>query len=118
MASSAAGSRKRCRGSRQLSSPESRLRDPRRIFGAQCDPLPPRLRRGGPSRYALLAHESTDALAPLLVASPGSGPPGSPNLSPRPRIRVSKVLDAVKLTKQASAILGRTSIGMLALRSG
>src|SRR5437870_3974766 len=24
-----------------------------------------------------------DALAPLLVASPGSGPPGSPNLSPR-----------------------------------
>jgi hypothetical protein len=24
-----------------------------------------------------------DALAALLVASPGSGPPGSPNLSPR-----------------------------------
>jgi hypothetical protein len=24
-----------------------------------------------------------DALAPLLVASPGSGPPGSPNLSPK-----------------------------------
>src|SRR5947207_2906672 len=35
------------------------------------------------SAPALLAHASTDALAPLLVASPGSGPPGSPNLSPR-----------------------------------
>src|SRR5258708_8051067 len=35
------------------------------------------------SATALLAHAYGDALAPLLVASPGSGPPGSPNLSPR-----------------------------------
>src|SRR5213593_3876197 len=49
-----------------------------------CGPLPPRLRRGDPGWYALLAHASTDALAPLLGASPGSGPPGSPNLSPLP----------------------------------
>src|SRR5580700_6725912 len=43
-------------------------------------------RPGGPSpgsAPALLAHASTDALAALLVASPGSGPPGSPNLSSR-----------------------------------
>src|SRR5436309_819896 len=31
----------------------------------------------------LLARASTDALAPLLVASPESEPPGSPNISPR-----------------------------------
>src|SRR4029077_10685537 len=30
-----------------------------------------------------LASHMHDALAPLLVASPGSGPPGSPNLSSR-----------------------------------
>src|SRR5258708_5995053 len=41
-----------------------------------CGPSP-----GSPP--ALLAHEWSDALAPLLVASPGSEPPGSPNLSPR-----------------------------------
>jgi hypothetical protein len=32
-----------------------------------------------------------DALAPLLVASPGSGPPGSPNLSPEVFGRASVV---------------------------
>src|SRR5258708_31128519 len=31
-----------------------------------------------------------DALAPLLAASPGSGPPGSPNLSSRVSGRVSR----------------------------
>src|SRR3989442_10074015 len=56
------------------------------------------------------------ALAALLVASPGSRPPGSPNLSPRVLDRVSKVAP-MKLTREASAIVGRSSIGMLALRS-
>src|SRR6202140_3119064 len=31
-----------------------------------------------------------DAVAPLLIASPGSGPPGSPNLSPRFSVRASQ----------------------------
>src|SRR5437660_7491064 len=56
------------------------------------------------------------ALAALLVASPGSRPPGSPNLSPRVLDRVSKV-GPMRLTREAGAILGKTTIGMLALRS-
>src|SRR5437016_8896609 len=55
-------------------------------------------------------------LAALLVASPGSRPPGSPNLAPRVLDRASKVAP-MKLTREASAIVGRSSIGMLALRA-
>src|SRR6266536_5720055 len=59
--------------------PEKPATDLRRPCGPSPGSAPP-----------LLAHESTDALAPLLVASPGSGPPGSPNLSPRVFGRASR----------------------------
>src|SRR6202022_1815357 len=55
---------------------EARPESPRRIFGAHATHLRVQLLR------CSLTH-LRDALAALLVASPGSGPPGSPNLSPR-----------------------------------
>src|SRR5207253_9397325 len=43
-----------------------------------------------------------DALAALLVASPGSGPPGSPNLSPRFSGRASRMVLAAPHHKAAA----------------
>src|SRR5258708_8716694 len=51
------------------------------------------------SATALLAHAYGDALAPLLVASPGSGPPGSPNLSPKVFGRASALFDQSELAR-------------------
>jgi L-lactate dehydrogenase complex protein LldF len=54
----------------------------RRILGAHAAHLRAQLLRCSLT-------QSTDALAALLVASPGSGPPGSPNLSPPVPVRAS-----------------------------
>jgi predicted short-subunit dehydrogenase-like oxidoreductase (DUF2520 family) len=49
-----------------------------------------------------------DALAPLLVASPGSGPPGSPNLSPKVFGRASSTAAPQPLFVVGRGNLGRT----------
>src|SRR5438477_5926241 len=48
-----------------------------------------------------------DALAPLLVAAPGSGPPGSPNLSPRFFGRASGRRDADRRSFRSGRLWGR-----------
>src|SRR5258708_39601323 len=58
------------------SAPRGAAEKPSADLRRPCGPSPG-------SATALLADAYGDALAPLLVASPGSGPPGSPNLSPK-----------------------------------
>ena len=59
-----------------------RQESPHRIFGAHAAHLRVRLPRCSLTQFS-------NAFAPLLVASPASGPPGSPNLSARASGRIS-----------------------------
>jgi hypothetical protein len=57
-----------------------------------------------------------DALAPLLGASPESGPPGSPNLSPRVSGRASVVVDCGALAHPTVATIDQLAGLHLAVR--
>src|SRR5438094_9295579 len=64
---------------------EARPPGRRRIFGAHATHL-----RAQRLRCSLT--QFSNALAPLLAASPESGPPGSPNLSPRSRDVIARIV--------------------------
>src|SRR5438445_13816032 len=64
-------------------------REPLGGSSAPMRPTPPAPKARGPQPVCAARSRIFDALAALLVASAGSGPPGSPSLSPNVPVRAS-----------------------------